>query len=74
MVETSNKKGYVVDEGKLIGPMFGQPNILLATGFMGDGLSLGFLAGKCLSELILEGQSTSLPRFLWPERLRSLPH
>lgn len=60
------------DELPIIGPMFGQSRILLATGYMGQGLALGFLAGRCLAELIA-GQETLLPRFLWPERLRSLP-
>jgi glycine/D-amino acid oxidase-like deaminating enzyme len=60
------------DELPLIGPMFGEGRILLGTGYMGQGLSLGFMAGRCLAELIA-GQPTKLPRLLWPERLRSLP-
>ncbi len=61
------------DELPLIGPMYGNDRILLATGFMGNGLSWGFQAGKCLSDLICHGHSDTLPRQLWPERLRALP-
>ena len=60
------------DELPLIGPMFGCDRVLLATGFMGQGLTLGFMAGLCLAELIVSGKSPRLPRRLWPERLRSL--
>lgn len=60
------------DELPLIGPMFGEGRILLATGYMGTGLSLGFQAGLCLAELIRTGDCLQLPRRLWPERLRSL--
>ena len=55
-----------------LGPMFSSPQILLATGYMGQGLSFGFLAGKCLSELVLKGESKVLPRYFWPERFRYL--
>ncbi len=60
------------DELPVIGPMFGEDRILLATGYMGTGMSLGFQAGRCLSELITHGRCDRLPRRLWPERLRSL--
>ena len=61
------------DELPIIGPMYGNDRILLATGYMGNGLSWGFQAGKCLTELICHGHSKALPRRLWPERLRALP-
>jgi glycine/D-amino acid oxidase-like deaminating enzyme len=61
------------DELPLIGPMFGDGRVLVGTGYMGQGLSLGFMAGRCLAELIADKPS-KLPRLLWPERLRSLPH
>lgn len=61
------------DELPLVGPMYGNDRVLLATGFMGNGLSWGFQAGKCLSDLICHGHSDILPRQLWPERLRALP-
>ena len=61
------------DELPIIGPMYGNDRILLATGFMGNGLSWGFQAGKCLADLICRGHSDTLPRQLWPERLRALP-
>lgn len=61
------------DELPIIGPMYGNDRLLIATGFMGNGLSWGFQAGKCLAELIASGRSATLPRRLWPERLRALP-
>ena len=60
------------DEIPLIGPLPADSRILLASGFMGQGLSLGFWAGKCLAELIQNGICEELPREYWPERLRSL--
>jgi glycine/D-amino acid oxidase-like deaminating enzyme len=60
------------DELPVIGPLFGEDRILLAAGFMGQGLTLGFNAGRCLASLIAKGEASSLPRRLWPERLRSL--
>jgi glycine/D-amino acid oxidase-like deaminating enzyme len=52
--------------------MFGEGRILVATGFMGQGLTQGFFAGRCLAELVAHGAAAALPRRLWPERLRSL--
>lgn len=60
------------DELPVIGPMFGEDRVFLSTGYMGTGLSLGFHAGLCLSEIIRTGNSLHLPRRLWPERLRTL--
>lgn len=60
------------DELPIVGPMFGDQRLLVATGFMGSGLSMGFMAGACLAELIVHGRSPGLPRRLWPERLRSM--
>lgn len=60
------------DELPIIGPMFGEGRILVATGFMGQGLTQGFFAGQCLAELVARGAAPALPRRLWPERLRSL--
>lgn len=60
------------DELPIIGPMFGEGRILVATGFMGQGLTQGFFAGQCLAELVAHGAAAALPRWLWPERLRSL--
>ncbi|WP_141736533.1 NAD(P)/FAD-dependent oxidoreductase [Oligoflexus tunisiensis] len=77
LIETTGR-GYGIrdcrpcDELPLIGPMFGESRVLLGTGYMGQGLSLGFMAGRCLAELIAD-KPTKLPRLLWPERLRSLP-
>lgn len=75
LIFTNNGVGLscrVCDELPIIGPMFGKSRSLLATGFGGQGLSLGFKAGKCLAELIHLGKCSSLPRVLWPERLRAL--
>jgi glycine/D-amino acid oxidase-like deaminating enzyme len=60
------------DERPVIGPHFGSGRILLAAGYMGNAMTLGFYAGKCLAEIITNGSSKKLPRFLTPERLRSL--
>lgn len=60
------------DELPVIGPWFDNERILVAAGFMGQGLTLGFNAGRCLAELIARGSSPDLPRRLWPERLRNL--
>jgi glycine/D-amino acid oxidase-like deaminating enzyme len=60
------------DELPIIGPIAGEPRILIATGYMGLGLGLGFYAGRCLAEL-LQGLRPPLPRKLWPERFRNLP-
>lgn len=60
------------DELPIIGPMYGNDRLLFACGYLGNGISWGFQAGKCLAELIAEGRSATLPRQLWPERLRSM--
>jgi glycine/D-amino acid oxidase-like deaminating enzyme len=60
------------DELPVIGPMFGDGRVLVAAGFMGAGLTQGFLAGRCLAELVRGGKAQALPRRLWPERLRTL--
>ncbi len=60
------------DELPVIGPLFGDERVLIAEGFMGNSVVLGFFAGQCLSELISKGQAKQLPRKLWPQRLRSL--
>lgn len=60
------------DELPVIGPMYGSDRLLVASGYMGAGLTLGFYAGKCLADLIATGTCQQLPRFLWPHRLRSL--
>ncbi len=59
------------DELPIVGPMFGEPRILVATGYMGLGTAMGFYAGCCVAELI-QGLRPPLPRSLWPERLRTL--
>ncbi len=60
------------DELPLIGPAPFDGRALLAGGYMGQGLSLGVWAGKCLAELIQCGISEELPRDFWPARLRSI--
>lgn len=61
------------DELPVIGPMFGEPRLLIATGFGGQGPQMGFYAGAQIAELIDNGSAPGLPRSFWPERLRSLP-
>lgn len=60
------------DELPVIGPLFGESRVLMGAGFMGQGMTLGFAAGKALADLAL-GLPSDLPRSLWPERHRSLP-
>jgi len=60
------------DELPIIGPTSGTGRVIVATGYMGAGLTQGFLAGQCIAELIATGKSDALPRRLWPERLRTL--
>lgn len=60
------------DELPLIGPIPGHDRVLIATGYMGHGLSLGFFAGKCLADFICHGRAPDLPDMLMPRRLRSL--
>ncbi len=76
IIETLNSQAgldcWPSDELPLVGPVFGEPRILIATGYMGLGLAMGFYAGQCLAEL-LSGLRPPLPRKLWPERIRQLP-
>ena len=60
------------DEIPVIGPMFGENRIMIATGYSGAGLTLGFHAGKCLADMIATGRSSTLPLKFHPARLRSL--
>lgn len=61
------------DELPIIGPMYGEPRLLIATGFGGQGPHMGLYAGAQIAKLIAEGAAPNLPRALWPERLRALP-
>jgi glycine/D-amino acid oxidase-like deaminating enzyme len=60
------------DEIPIIGPMFGDSRILLASGYMGSGLTLGFAAGLGLAEFVNSGRSKVVPSVFHPNRLRSL--
>lgn len=60
------------DEQPIVGPMFGESRILIATGYMGNGLAFGFAAGKGLAEFIKTGTSKTIPTVFHPSRLRSL--
>ena len=60
------------DEIPIIGPMFGDSRILLASGYMGSGLTLGFAAGQGLAEFVDAGKSKVIPSLFHPNRLRSL--
>jgi sarcosine oxidase subunit beta len=48
------------DKVPIIGPVEGVPGYILASGFSGHGFCLGPIAGKLLSELIVDGEP-SLP-------------
>ena len=69
---TSLVELFPCDELPVVGPMFGQNRILLATGYMNQGITLGFLAGKEIATLIMSGSTSSLPQTFKPERFRSL--
>lgn len=72
-LETTGFTGVrACDEMPVIGPHFGNGRILLCAGFMSNALPMGFLAGRCLAEIISDGKSTMLPRCFTPERLRTL--
>lgn len=60
------------DELPVIGPDFSEPQLLVAGGFMGSGLGIALRAGYELGQLITRGASATLPRQLWPTRLRTL--
>ena len=60
------------DELPVIGPMFGDSRVLIAGGYMGTGLTLGFFAGKCLADFVCFGKSDGMCRRLLPLRLRSM--
>jgi glycine/D-amino acid oxidase-like deaminating enzyme len=60
------------DERPIIGPHFGNGRILLAAGFMSNAIPMGFLAGKCLAEIISTGKSSTLPMVFSTARLRTL--
>ena len=61
------------DELPLIGPLSATSRVMVATGYMGAGITMGFQAGRSLARLAAQGEAPELPRRLWPERLRSLP-
>lgn len=62
----------ICDEMPLIGPLPGNERIMIATGYMGNGLAMAFTAGSCLADMINQGRSKDLPAILEPRRLRSL--
>ncbi|MBD0269485.1 MAG: FAD-binding oxidoreductase [Cyanobacteria bacterium Co-bin8] len=54
--------GYTPDENPLIGELPGQPGEFLAAGYTGHGMSIGFLAGKALAEMIAGQPQTPIPK------------
>lgn len=58
------------DDMPLIGPLAGIPQVLVAAGFIGQGLTQGFYAGACIASLIDQGSCATLPRDFYPERFR----
>jgi glycine/D-amino acid oxidase-like deaminating enzyme len=61
------------DELPIIGPMFGNTRILIASGFMNSSVSFRLAAGRGLAEFIADGQSPTVSEAFLPRRLRSLP-
>lgn len=72
MMTAASREIRPCDELPVIGPMYGHGRTLIATGFMGAGLTQGFLAGRCVADLVRHGRCDALPRELWPERLRTM--
>jgi len=64
---------HACDEIPIIGPMFGNSRVLVATGYMGSGATFACAAGKGLAEFIQHGKSTTIIDLFFPARLRSLP-
>ena len=60
------------DEIPLFGPLPGRDQILVASGYMGFGLHLGFYGGKVLSDMVAQGYCRDLPTKLHTRRIRSL--
>lgn len=60
------------DELPVIGPMYGETRALIAAGYSGAGMALGFAAGDVLAEFISTGTSRRIPLELQPQRLRSM--
>jgi glycine/D-amino acid oxidase-like deaminating enzyme len=60
------------DELPIIGPMYNDSRVLLATGFYGFGLPLVSLAGQWLAQIIDQGKAPALLPCFLPNRLRSL--
>jgi len=60
--------GFTPDEQPLIGELPHRPGEYIAAGFTGQGMSLGFLAGKVLADLIARRGDISLPAAFAPER------
>jgi len=59
---------YTPDENPLVGEVPGRPGEYIAAGYTGHGMSLGFLAGKALSECIAGKQTAVIPRAFAPGR------
>lgn len=61
------------DEIPIIGPMFGNSRVLIASGFMNSSISFRLAAGRGLAEFITQGRSSMVSDSFLPRRLRSLP-
>jgi len=60
--------GFTPDEQPLIGELPHRPGEYIAAGFTGNGMSLGFLAGKVLAELIAGREGAPIPAAFAPRR------
>lgn len=61
------------DELPIIGPMYGDSRVLVASGFINSGVSLAMAAGQGLAEFITAGKSQTISPVFLPARMRSLP-
>ena len=59
------------DELPLVGPT-NDHRVLICSGYMGCGLSIGTAAGNSLARLITSGSCADLPQELWPKRLHNI--
>ncbi|MGH9879214.1 MAG: FAD-dependent oxidoreductase, partial [Nitrososphaerales archaeon] len=49
--------GFTRDHLPLVGPIHDAGNLLVSAGYSGHGLGFGFLAGKMISEIIIDGKT-----------------
>jgi len=55
--------GFTKDHLPIIGPLPNAKNLLVCAGYSGHGLGFGFVAGRMISEIILDGNSKDIELF-----------